>query len=190
MKASYTTKLYYNQDESHKLTYTFSIYPLVLWIVISMPNVLKKFRTMQTLPSTSSHFTLIIFRYPEIAAGFSTKPGFSSTSTTHAGFSCCSRQKYFTNINQSCMKRKLNTASTLLLSIYKTYTLHNWSVRFSRTGKCSSIQTSARRSGCTHHSFSNNVFNLLNVGHHLKSLLKINWTKCKAVTVKDLWIII
>ena len=151
-----------------------------------MPNVLKKFRTMQTLPSTSSHFTLIIFRYPEIAAGFSTKPEFSSTSTAHAGFSCCSRQKYFTNIHQSCMKRKLNTASTLLLSIYKTYTLHNWSVRFSRTGKCSSIQTSARRSGCTHHSFSNNVFNLLNVGHHLKSLLKINWTKCKTVTVKDL----
>jgi hypothetical protein len=50
-------------------------------------------------------------------------------------------------------------------------------MRFSRTGACSRMQASALNSSGTHqYSLSNKVFNLLNVGHHFKSLLKINWT--------------
>lgn len=53
----------------------------------------------------------------------------------------------------------------------------------SRIGEYRRKYTNPLKSATRHHSLSNNVFNLLNVWRHLKSLLQINCTKWRGLVV-------
>jgi hypothetical protein len=59
-------------------------------------------------------------------------------------------------------------------------TFESWRERFSRTGVCWRIQISALWPPDTHHSLSDKVFSLLNLGHRLKSLSRIIYEVYKA----------
>jgi hypothetical protein len=61
----------------------------------------------------------------------------------------------------------------------KYNTLESWRVSFSRIGECLRKQLNILRSLAMsgHHSLSNKVFSLLNVGHNFKSLLTMNCAK-------------
>ena len=75
---------------------------------------------------------------------------------------------------------KQNTVSNSCHAENKCTLEKNWRVSFSRTGECSRRQANSRKSGGTHqYSFSNKVFNILNMGHHFTSRLKMNWRKYK-----------
>jgi hypothetical protein len=59
-----------------------------------------------------------------------------------------------------------------MLSILKPYTLESLIVSFSKFGECWRKQINALWSAAKHQSLRDKVFNLENVGHHFKSLLK------------------
>jgi hypothetical protein len=72
----------------------------------------------------------------------------------------------------------------LIVFQFKEHTLRNCRVRFSRTGECLRMQTSAPRSTATHQSFSNNFFNLLNVALLYKK--KGNWHRLTNLHIEKL----
>jgi hypothetical protein len=87
--------------------------------------------------------------------------------------------------NNSCLKSiKMDDNFIVYDNGYVIITWRSWRVSFSRTGVCCRKHINAWKSRATHHSLSNKVFNLLNIGHHIKSLLKINWGKCRVVIVQ------
>lgn len=89
--------------------------------------------------------------------------------------------KHFTKINwwSSYAYRKYMLGAVILIE--NICTLEKiWRVSFSRIGECSRRQASSWKLGGTHqYSLSNKVFNILNLGHHFKSRLKMNWKNSK-----------
>ena len=63
-------------------------------------------------------------------------------------------------------------------------------VSFSRTGEFFRMQDSGSKSGASHqYLLSNKVFNLLKVGQHFKSLVKMNWKENTKVNNQDAYVI-
>ena len=152
-----------------------------LQVSLRMLKVHRNFKTLRTLLSTSWHLTSTMLRCFEIVVGRSTL-NLPSISTSYSEL--CNEMKHslFKN-NQQC-----NYSDRQQLFINKVCTSQNSSsVSSSRTGECSRIQANGvKSSGIHQHSLRNRVFNLLNVGHSLKSILKINWTNCKQIRRNDL----
>jgi hypothetical protein len=100
-----------------------------------------------------------------------------SISTSYLGL-CNEMKDSLFKDNQQC-----NYSDRQQLFINKAHTSQkSSSVSFSRTGERSRIQANGVKSSGTHqYSLRNIVFNLLNVGHSLKSILKINWKNCKQI---------
>jgi len=139
-----------------------------------MLNVHRNCRTLRTLSSITSHLTSTILRCSDIPTDRSIELKLPFISTLCLG-PCSEHVK-----KEFCRIKKCNNFKVQKLPIYEVCTLEkSWRVSFSKFGECSRMQVNGWRSGTHQHSSSNIVFSFLKVGHHLKSLLKINWIRCK-----------
>ena len=134
-----------------------------------MLNLQRNCRTLRTLSSITSHLTSTILRCSDIPTDRSIELKLPFISTLCLG-PCSEHVK-----KEFCRIKKCNNSKVQKLPIYEVCTLEkSWRVSFSKLGECSRMHANAWRSGTHQYSLSNKVFSFLNVGHHLKSFLKIN----------------